>query len=539
MTKKAKKKLSVRFYEWLTGNQTTQKRSYAAARPTRLNSGWTVTPTGANYETQVSLSTLIARSREAARDYLHIVNYLRLMRANVIGQKGIGLQSRARIQNGKYKGTLNVDLNNRVEEAWWEWTHAENCTVSGRLDWKGVQDLVVTQCERDGAFLIQMIDADNAFGFALKLWDVTWLDPTFNETLAQGNRVIMSVEIDADNTPVAYWLTTPASEINYTDRRTRTRTRIPADQMIHDFPNRVDESQVQGIPGVAAAVLPAKNAYSYEESVVMASRFATNQIAILKNTMPDAEADWEGAENDDGSPNHPLIDSAPLSITPVLPGWDMQQFKPEHPTQNHPEFTKKLDMKIAAALGVPYFLLIGDWEAVNFSSSRGGLGEFRERCKDYQAFIATTLCRRVFHAWLRRAMLSGKLSLTPEEYREVQNPMWQPRGFDYVDPKKDVETDILQLQYRLKTPSQIALERGEDYLDQLERWESDKRLAAGKGIDIDTIYAQPKQLTAGDKPDEDDDGKKPKGKSDDNEDDESRGLLPPAGYTNGHATHVD
>ena len=165
--KQQKKTLTARLREAFWPS-TTVKR-HAAARSNRFNSGWTTQPTGANYETRQSLTTLIARAREAARDDLHIVSYLRLMRANVVGQNGIGLQCRARLKNGR----LNVKLNNRIEEAWWEWTHAEHCTVSQRLDWKGVQDMAVTHCERDGAFLIEMVDdAANPFGFSLKLWNV-------------------------------------------------------------------------------------------------------------------------------------------------------------------------------------------------------------------------------------------------------------------------------------------------------------------------------------------------------------------------------
>lgn len=495
------------------------KRHYAAAKVSRLNEGWTTQPTSANYERRISLATLIARSRQASRDDLYIVNYLRLMRVAVIGPKGIQLQSQVRSPRGK----LNVKLNKRIEEAWWEWCHAETCTVSGKLDWKGVQNLVVTQCERDGAFLIEMIEADNDFGFSLKVWDVTWLDHTYNDTLPNGNRVIMSVEVDAGDKPVAYWFTTPPSEIMFTPRRDRTRRRVPAERIIHDTPNYDDESQVHGVPGTTAALLPSKNAYSYKESVVMASRVAVNQFAVLKNTAPDGEKQYTGQETPEGEERNPFIDSSPLQITQLLPGWEMQQFKPEHPTQNHPAFKDTLDADIAVALGVPYFLLMGNWKAVNFSSSRGGLGEFRDRVKDYQDFIASKLCRRVFHEWLKCSLVSGKLVLTAPEYAEVQNPAWQPRGFDYIDPTKDINADVTKLQNRLATPSEVLAERGIDYPDFLDRWESDKALAAAKGIDIEAIYS-PKVAAppAPEKPaKEDDDEEKPP------QDDAERG------YTNG------
>ncbi len=476
------------------------KRHYAAARVNRINAGWTTSPTGANYERRVSLATLIARSRQSARDDLHIVNYLRLMRENVIGPKGIQLQSRARRRNGK----LNVPLNQKIEEAWWEWCHAETCTLSGKLDWKGVQDLAVTQCERDGAFLIQMVEADNDFGFSLRTWDVTWLDFMYNETRPGGNRVIMSVEVDANDKPVAYWFTTPPTEITFSQRQERTRRRVPAEQIIHGSLIYADESQVHGVPGTAAALLPAKNAYGYSEGVVTQARVAANTFAVLENTAPDGEPQYTGQETPEGDPQHPYIESSPLSVTALLPGWKLNQFDPKQPTQNHAAFKDTLDMDIAVALGVPYFLLMGNWKAVNFSSSRGGLGEFRERVKSYQSFISTTLCRRVFHAWLKASLMSGKLMLTADEYREVQNPMWQSRGFDYIDPTKDINADVTKLQNRLATPSEILFERGVDYLDFLERWESDKELAAAKGIDIEAIYsASPAAAPAKEKEEDD------------------------------------
>lgn len=462
------------------------KRSYASAKVNRLNAGWATYPTGANHEARDSLNALIARSRQAARDDLHIVNYLRLMRENVIGSEGIQLQLQAKRKNGK----LNVKLNERVAMAWWEWCHAETCTVSGKLDWKGVQDLALTQVERDGAFLVQMVEADNEYGFSLRLWDVTWLDLSFNEITRDGNRVIMSIEVDSNNKPVAYWLTTPSNEVTFTREQSRIRRRIPAKEMIHGFYVMDDESQLHGIPGTAAALLPAKNALGYCEGVVTQARVAANTFAVLENTVPDGDSPgYDGREDGEGNVSHPYIESSPLSITPLLPGWQMKQFDPKQPTQNHTAFKETLDADIAVALGVPYFLLMQNWKAVNFSSSRGGLGEFRQSVKSKQRFIATALGRQVFNSWLTAAWLKGKIELRPEEYKELLNPAWQGRGFDYIEPQKDINADVTKLQNRLATPSQILAQRGVDYPDFLDRWESDKKLAASKGIDIDTLYS--------------------------------------------------
>lgn len=484
------KKLSARLYDAIFPPKPGRKgsRTYAAAKTNRLNAGWSSSPTGANYESRISLAALIARSRQAARDDLHIVNYLRLMRANIIGQKGIQLQCRAMAADRK---TLNSELNKTVENAWWEWTHAETCTVSGKLGWKDVQDLAVTQCERDGAFLIEMIEADNAFGFSLRVWDICWLDLNYNVggQMNSSNRIIQSVEVDVNDKPVAYWFTPPPNEFEFLNRQQqeRRRIRVSADQIIHGSRIFDDESQVHGIPGTAAALLPCKNAYSYEESVIMASRASVNQFAVLKNTSPDGEGQFTGQEDSDGNLQNPMIDSSPLAITQLLPGWEMQQFKPEHPTQNHPAFAQSLDMKIAASLGVPYFLLMGDWTAVNFSSSRGGLGEFRERCKSYQAFISTTLCRRVFHKWLEAAWLNGKIKMTAKEYLELQNPEWIPRGFDYVDPEKDVTTSMISIAGGLSTYTKELAAQGQDFAEFLMEKKSEQEQMDAIGVQLTPV----------------------------------------------------
>ena len=95
----------------------------------------------------------------------------------------------------------------------------------------------------------------------------------------------MSVEVDANNKPVAYWMTTPTSEINFTKERARQRTRIPADQIIHGYQICDDESQVHGIPGTAAALLPAKLALGYTTGVVTSARATSNTFGVLEQTV--------------------------------------------------------------------------------------------------------------------------------------------------------------------------------------------------------------------------------------------------------------
>lgn len=484
-------KLAERIYDRWFGKGKAVKRHYAAARVNRQNAGWSTSPTGANYERRISLAILRARARQASRDDPHLSKFLALSRSNIIGPKGIQLQSRANGLDGK----LDIELNKMVEEAWWQWGHAETCTLSGKMNWKALQDLIVTQLKCDGEFLVQMVSADNPFGFALKVWDVNWLDEVYNEVLPNGNRIIMSVEIDANNKPVAYWLTTPMTEINFTARRARQRTRVSADEMIHGFLVYDDESQVRGVSSMAAVLLTAKNFQAYKEGVIQSARWSSNQVAFLSQKVPDGEGSYEGKEDAEGNVTLPVIDSAPGSINTLPPNWGLETLDPKQPTQNHAAFAKTILMEMAAGLGIPYFYLAGDMEAVNFSSSRVGLDDARDIWKGLQEFVATTLCRPVFNKWVLQAFLNKQLKISAKQFNEIQNPLWRPRRWPYIDPTKDTTATIDRLKNGLTDPLTVFAELGEDYGEHLARWKVAREMAAAVGINIDEMYAeQPKQL---------------------------------------------
>lgn len=477
-----KKKLAVRLYEAMfPPEKKPATRHYAAGKLNRQNADWVTRPMTQNWELRQSLFTLRARSREGAKNDPYLSRYLALTRENVVGPKGIQLQSQAM----KKDGSLDTETNKHVEEMWWLWGHSETCTASGKLDWKGVQDLVATQIECDGEALVQMVAADNEFGFALKIVNVDYLDEFYNDVLPGGNRVIMSVEIDANDKPVAYWLTTPASDIMFTKKRERLRTRVPAEQMIHIFTPHADESQVRGVPTFAPVLLTAKNFWSYKQGVIQSARMTSNVFGFIEDTTPDgSEPPFMGEEMEDGTPTSPVIDVSPLSINELPANKKFSQIDPKQPTQNHAAFCKTLLTEYGAALNVPYFLLANDWEATNFSSSRGGLDDTRNMWRKKQQVLSSMLCRRVFHVWARSAFLNRKLKLNAAQFAEIQNPAWKGRGWKYIDPSKDINASVTALENKLTTWTDELAEQGIDLIDHLKKIQAEQKLANSMGIDL-------------------------------------------------------
>lgn len=469
-------------------------RRFAAAQVNRLNADWTATPYAANWTLYRDLRILRARAREMAKNAPHFSKFLKMAERNVIGHQGIRLQCRAKTGRPPHP---NTRLNELVENEWWLWSHPEHCSASGKLSLVRAQKLFIRQLIRDGEVLVEHVAAPNPFGYALKFWNVDWLDETYNEDLPNGNRIIMSVEVDANDRPVAYWLTTPASEMNFTKRRQRTRTRYSAEIMTHAFLTSEDESQTRGVTWFHAALMPGKGDTKYTGAVIESASMTAMSGGFFTKANPDA-VEFTG-EGEDGEPDL-SIDHSPAAFHMLPEGWNFQQFDPKQPTQNHAEFKRSMLLDIAAGLDVCGFSLGGDMSAVNYSSARVGLGEERDVWRDLQTFTAEFL-RLVFHKWLLATLKQNRISITAKDYQELQNPEFKPRGWRYVDPHKEITAHLAAITGGIATVTSILSEQGIDLEDFLDEKQREMEMFEKAGIPYPT--AQP--AAAGSKPDEDND----------------------------------
>lgn len=466
------------------------RRNYAAAKITRTNRDWVTYNRAINPILMTDLHILRARSREMSRNAPHFRKFLIMAKANVIGSSGIRLQCRAEFGSS---GRPNTNLNNKVENEFWEWGFAENCSASGKISWLEAQHLCVETLIRDGEVLIEHIEAaDNPFGYSIKFWNVDYLDESFNATLPNGNRVIMSVEVDRNYRPVAYYLTTPTSERPHlTQNNLMWRERIPANRMTHIFLLTEDESQVRGVTWFHAALEQAKDMHEYTSGVVQQARLAAHTIGFLERQVAD-ETEFVGGEDEEGNQSAIEIDVAPLSMNELPAGYSLKQFDPKQPNQNHAEFHKSIMLDIASGLGVNGFSLGGDLSEVNYSSARVGLTEEREVWRMLQNFVAQRFCREIYHRWLINALLAGKFELSAREYEQVRNPMWRPRGWRYVDPMKETAANIEAIRNNLSTYTDILAEQGIDLEEFLVTAKSERALFAKYGIPM-MNDAEPKQ----------------------------------------------
>lgn len=458
---------------WLLGGEQPRRRNYGAAyagaQVTRLTADWWGPQITSVEATRQSLPMLRRRSRDLERNNDYAQRFLRMAETNIAGPQGVRLQVRARNPNGM----LDTQGNDIVEMHWRRWGRRGLCTVDGRLSWADVNRLAVRYLARDGEALVRLVRSRrNPYGLTLAFIDPERLDHDYNEDLRDGRRVYMGVEVDQSFRPIAYHIR------RYDPQFARNvRDRVSADEIVHVY--LVDyEDQVRGVPWMHSAMARLQMLGAYEEAELVAARISAAKMGFFESEdgsqIPaDAEQDGEA-----------VIDAEPGTFRTLPSGYKFNAFDPQHPTTAFADFEKAILRGIASGFGVSYVGLANDLEGVNYSSIRQGALDERDMWRMLQQHLIGALCAPVYENWLNSALGSGQLGMPPERFDKFSQVVWQPRGWQWVDPGKEVAAQVEAIGHGLKSRSEVLAEQGRDFEEVIRQLAEESRLAAEYGVPL-------------------------------------------------------
>jgi lambda family phage portal protein len=475
-----------------TGPAKIRHRAFAAATQDRLTASFQGSSLSPDEALRRDLRKLRARSRQLCMDNDYAKKFLAMLQANVVGVNGIRLQAKTTWPDGE----VDEDDNKVIESAFADWATPDNCTVTGRLSFRDAQRLFISTVARDGEVLVRHA-ADNGrlfrHGYAIQIIEADHLDENYNVQLRNGNRIVMGVEINGFGKPVAYHLFTRHPGENAYLWGGKHYERVPANQINHCFLCE-RPGQNRGVPWMHTAIRRLNMLGGYEEAELVAARIGASKMGFY--TSPDGAAHATvdsmadtGTEYDDRD----LIEEAEPGVFHELPeGMGFTAFDPQHPTAAFADFTKAVLRGAASGLNVAYNTLANDLEGVNFSSIRSGVLEEREQWRVLQGWVIEQFCVPVYRHWLASALLTQALPLPAGKIDKFKSVIWQPRGWDWVDPLKDESANEKGLANGTKTRAEILAAKGKDLRETFEQLRYEQQLAAEYGININ----QPIQMGA-------------------------------------------
>lgn len=437
--------------------------SFDAADTGRLFAGWTAPNYSLDSELRKDIRIIRNRSRDMERNNDYAKKFLRLLKTNVIGSKGfVGIKPQSTVT--KRNGDADEDARTKIETAWMDFCRVGNCDVTGQYTMRDIQTLGVTSTARDGEYLIRrIVGFDNPFRYGLQLIEPDHLDEKMNDILPNGNRIKMGIEFDKWNRRIAYHLFKTHPGDTLFGQSYGERIRVPADEIIHIYlPIRI--SQSRGLPWMHTALTRLNQLGDYEIAELVASRLSAAKGGFYTSKTGDEEAlpttKWEGGQ--------PIQEVEPGHYEMLPPGVDFKAFDPTHPNNAFKDFEKAILRGIASGLDVSYTSLANDLEGVNYSSIRAGLLDERDVYRDIQQFHIEHWLDTVFNEWLWIALSRGIINLPLEKFDKFKSVRWQTRGWQWVDPTKEVTAKEKSINLGLDNPQDVAAETGKDYEENIK-----------------------------------------------------------------------
>ena len=456
----------------------TKKRSYAAASKGRLFADFRGSNRSADSEIRWALPDIRNRSRDLERNNEYFRRYLQLLRVNVVGEKGFNLQVKGR----NLDGSLDRAGNNIIEGAWKEFCRLGGPTIDGRMSMVDLSDHIITSVARDGEVFMRIVkNAGLRHGISLNLIEPERIDDEKNEVAPSGNQIRMGVELDRDTKrPVAYWVLDyhkgdydymmPANEKKY--------TRVPASEMMHIYkPERA--GQTRGVPWSAAAMSSLKMLHGYREAELVAARTGAAKMGFF--TSPAGDGFMADGYEDQHTP---IYDAEAGTFHQLPAGVDFKPFDPTHPTSAFADFEKAVLRGIAGGLGVSYTSLANDLEGTSYSSIRQGALEERDFYRTLHRYMIDHFLDPFFRIWLNHVMDFDYISISGVGKFEkfTQDLAWRGRGFQWVDPLKEINAAVVGLNNGIMSHSDIASTYGRDAEETFAAIQRDKETAASFGL---------------------------------------------------------
>ncbi len=439
----------------------TGRGGYDAARRDRRTENWNPASGSADSDLVWDIDIL----RDRARDVL---------RNNPYAAKGVSVIVDHVVSTGITPRIGDENLNS----LWKDWTG--RCDADGMDDFVGIQALVKRSMIESGEVIIRMRTRRIEDGFPvplqLQVLEADYIDSRKNERLKNGNIIANGIEFDQLGRRAAYWLFPEHPGAQYIRRNeAMVSKRVDADDIIHLF-LRERPGQTRGVSLLARVLLKMKELQDYDDAELLRKRIEACFGIFIQGSN---ELGSLGPVTQDSNRKR-LEEIQPAMIHYMAPGEEVSFGQPAQ-NQTYNDFIITQLRAAAAGLEIPYELLTGDLSSTSYSSIRGGMLPFRNRCEVYRwRLLVPRLCWPIWNRFYQLAELSGAWS-GPKPKVE-----WTAPRYEWVDPIKDITAEIMAVRGGLMSLREAITRQGYDPDQLMQEISEDNKKLDDLGIVLDT-----------------------------------------------------
>lgn len=413
---------------------------------------WSPSKIGPNAALDYSADKLRAQSRDQVRKNALAASAVDRITSNVVGT---GIKPQA--------------PDAATAALWLRWT--DESAADGMLDFYGQQAQVMRAVVETGECFVRLrarLPQDRmTVPLQLEVLESEFVPMDKNEPAGNGRGEIrQGIEFDPNvrSRRVAYWVYRrhPYDNSPMMGSTDTEAVRVPASEMLHVFiPGR--PGQLRGEPWLTRALERLKDLDEYDKAELVRKKVAAMFVGFIRRPTPDGmtlddlEDLWGNAEGQGGVGE---VSLEPATMQMLAPGEDVEFAAPSDVGGQYEVFIRAQHRAIAAAIGVLYEQLTGDYSQVNDRTWRAAVNEFRRRCEGWQHHLMVyQFCRPVWRRWSELAVLSGAL---PASFNTAAPVKWTPQAWPYINPVQDVQGRREEVLAGFTSRTAVVSERGED-----------------------------------------------------------------------------
>jgi lambda family phage portal protein len=422
-------------------------RHYEAASAGRRTASHQRPGSSADVASRYALGAL----RNAARD-LHRNNGWARRGIQAIGNNTVGW------------GIVPTSPSETLNDAWNAWSETTSCDVGEALSFAGIQRLSVDTVAAAGEVLVRRHEL--GAGLQLELLEPDYIDTSKGKfgLEYEGKRI------------KGYWLFDKHPGAGEAGRGSAfvDRSHVAHVRLIER------PGQVRGVSWLAAAVMRLKDFDEYEDALLMRQKIAACFAAFVK------DVEGQGSPIGDVSGSSPALEYLePGQIHYLKAGEDITFGTPPQASDNG-DFSKTTLRAIAAALGVTYEDLSGDYSQVNFSSARmSRLAHWQNVYHWRWNMLVPQLCQRVWQWFVEWQRVTGASAPALSAGGLVSSVQWTGPPMPMIEPDREGLALRRLVRTGAMTPSEMVRERGGDPKSHWDEYQRDMEDLDKRGIVLD------------------------------------------------------
>lgn len=446
----------------------------------------------------------ILREQARALDEDHdlVVGILDTFVANTVGPWGIQVEPQPRTRDGE----IHEDLARAIQEARRDWCLKPETTHE--LDNGAMERLLCLTWARDGEAFgqhlsgnVALLDHGTRVPYSIELMEPD-LCPIHYDDLGRG--VVQGVERNAWGRPRAYWfyLSHPGDGYNTSFRQLSPNQmkRVASENVQHlKLTRRI--RQARGVSLLTPILNRIQDLKDYEDAERIAAKIASANAFYIKKGQPDLYDPAAVTESSDGEANRRLNQVAPgMMWVDLQVGEEAGTIDVSRPSNLLFPFREAMLRAAASGTRTGYSSISRNYSGT-YSAQRQELVEQFVHYTTNQAHFISQWTRPVYLRWLAAAIASREIRI-PADVDPLTLDDAEFRGpvMPWIDPMKEAQANISQVQAGFKSRAQVIRERGgvpQNVANEIAR---ERRQDDAAGLIFSTDYAHSAGAAAQDAP---------------------------------------